>query len=203
MPVRKRQGMVPDFLSTVPHDGPERDLLFELKTLHHGTSTYPASHRRCDAVARRALALLKEYTDKARRLDTTFCGARADEPGPVESKLRTFDPVRGIVFGAWAEASPDVDKLIGVLAGIGARRHWRAMRAPGPDEAKGALAWLLRRRWALTALRENARLKLERMEFVGRGAVAAASRRATAATGEEARARRAACAFHRGPRAPR
>ena len=34
------------------------------------------------------------------------------------------------------------------------------MRARGPDEAKGALAPLLRRRWALTTLRENARLKL-------------------------------------------
>ena len=32
MPARKRQGMVPDFLFTLPFDGPERDLLFELKT---------------------------------------------------------------------------------------------------------------------------------------------------------------------------
>ena len=36
---------------------------------------------------------------------------------------------------------------------------------------------MLRRRWALTALRENARLKLERLEFVGRGTAAAAARR--------------------------
>ena len=77
------------------------------------------------------------------------------------------------------------------------------MRARSPVEAKGALAWLLRRRWALTALRENAWLKLERLEFVGRGAAMAASRRAAAAEGDEARARRAACAFQRGPRAPR
>ena len=49
------------------------------------------------------------------------------------------------------------------------------------------------------AHKENARLKLERLEFVGRGAAAAASRRLHAAVGNEARARRAACVFHRGP----
>ena len=54
---------------------------------------------------------------------------------------------------------------------------------------------------ALTVLRENARLKLERLEFVGRGAAAVAARRLNAAVGNEARARRAACVSHRGPHA--
>ena len=192
MPVRKRQGMVPDFLFTLPFDGPERDLLFELKTLHYGTSTYPNTQDRCSAVARRALALPGEYAKKARRLDAEFCGAAGAEPGPVERKLRTYDPVRGLVFGSWGEGSPAVDRLIGILADTGSRRHWRAMRSRNAEEAKGALAWLLRRRWALTALRENARLTLERLEFVGRGAAAAAARRNTAAVGAGARARRAA-----------
>ena len=35
MPARKRQGMVPDFLFTLPFDVPEGDLLIELKTLRH------------------------------------------------------------------------------------------------------------------------------------------------------------------------
>lgn len=47
LPVRKRQGLVPDFMITVPLDGPERQLLFELKTLHVGTSTYTGTDRRC------------------------------------------------------------------------------------------------------------------------------------------------------------
>ena len=118
----------------------------------------------------------------------------------MEAKLRTFDPVRGIVFGAWGEASPDVDRLIRAFARIGASRHWRTMRTPSPVEAQGVLAWLLRRRWAMTALRENARLKLERMEFVGRGAAAAADRRRAACSGAAAAARRAACSFWQGPR---
>ena len=41
------------------------------------------------------------------------------------------------------------------------------MKARQPDEAQGALAWLLRRRWGITALRENARLTLERLQYIG------------------------------------
>ena len=91
--------------------------------------------------------------------------------------------------------------MLTVLAQISARRHRRAIRARTEEEAIGALAWMMRRRWALTALRENARLKLERLEFVGRGAAAAVDRRQCAAAGATARARRAACAFARGPHA--
>ena len=69
-----------------------------------------------------------------------------------------------------------------------------------PTEAKGVLAWLLRRRWAITALRENARLKLERLQFVGRGAAAAAQRRAVPVSASGVTARRAACTFWQGPR---
>ena len=53
------------------------------------------------------------------------------------------------------------------------------------------LAWMLRRRWAMTAVRQAARLKLARLEYVGRGAVAAAARRARA-EGAAASVRRAA-----------
>ena len=81
------------------------------------------------------------------------------------------------------EVFPEVDRLIGMLAHVGSRRHWRSMQAR-----------------ALTAFRENARLKLERLEFVGRGAAAAAARRLNAAVGNEVCARRAACASHCGPR---
>ena len=41
------------------------------------------------------------------------------------------------------------------------------MQARSADEAHGALAWMLRRRSAVTALRGNVRQKLERLEFVG------------------------------------
>ena len=73
---------------------------------------------------------------------------------------------------------PEVDRLIGMLAHVGSRRHWCSMQARSADEAQGALAWMLRRRWALTALRENARLKLERLEFVGRRGCSSSSPKA-------------------------
>ena len=57
------------------------------------------------------------------------------------------------------------------------------------ESAVGCLAWLLRRRWGLTALRECARLKLERLAFVGRGAAAAAERRQSSIAVRASRAR--------------
>ena len=200
-PARKRQGLVPDMMMTLAVDGPERALLYEIKTLHFGASTYGHGARRCEAVAKRARALPTEYAAKARHVDRKFCGTPEGQVGPVETRLRTYDPVRGLVFGAWGEASPATEELLTALATAGAERHWRAMRCPDPDAAVGPLAWMLRRRWALTALRENARLKLERLEFVGRGSAAAVSRRTAAQDQYAARARRAAVSMARGPRA--
>ena len=60
-----------------------------------------------------------------------------------------------------------------------------------PTLAQGVLAWLLRHRWGMAALRENARLKFggERLEYFRRGAAAAMARRHAAAVSSEARAR--------------
>ena len=63
---RKRQGLVPDFLITAPVDGPGRSLLYEVKCLHFGSSTYRADTQRCEAVARIARALPAKYGKKAR-----------------------------------------------------------------------------------------------------------------------------------------
>ena len=147
------------------------------KILHAGPSTYGHSAHRCEAVARRARALLAEYAAKARYIDQQFCGTAPGSVGPLEVKLRTYDPVRGLVFGAWGEASPDVERLLTAFSRAGAAHHWHTMQVATPGSAQGILAWLLRRRWGMTAMREAARLKLERLEFVGRGAAHAADRR--------------------------
>ena len=182
-PIRKRQGLVPDFLVYAAIDGPERALLLELKTLHHGVSTYVQGQppqARCAAVARRARALPAEYAAKAVQVDRKYCNTGADETGPVTARLQRFEPVRGLVFGAWAECSPDVEKLLGCLARTGAARLWRSMGCVEESVAVGILAWALRRRWAMTALRENARLKLERLGYLGHGASEASQRRTSA-----------------------
>ena len=45
LPIRKRQGLVPDLRLRVQWQGrgPVQDMLLEIKTLHVGSSTYPAS----------------------------------------------------------------------------------------------------------------------------------------------------------------
>ena len=94
--------------------------------------------------------------------------------------------------------SPGVERLLQVFSATGARTHWREMGLATTDEAQGVVAWLLRRRWAMTALRENARLKLERLAHVGVGASGAAARRSAFA--HAADSRRAACSYWQGPR---
>ena len=178
-PARKRQGLVPDFLVYAPqaHEGPSQACLLELKTLHYGTSSYAQSEQRCDAVRCRARAIGGEYANKARAIDERYCGTPQGELGPVRRQLLSYGPVRGLVFGAWGEASSDTHDLLHLLAKQGARVRWRDMGSPDEAAATGCLAWLLRRRLGLAALRENARLKLDRLAFVGRGAAHAADRR--------------------------
>ena len=189
-PPRQRQGLVPDMMAHVlwTSGGQCRDHLLEVKTLHVGSTTYPSDDSaRCAAVAARAADIPSEYVRKAHRVDVKFCGTAAEAVGPVEAKLRTFDPVHGLVFGAYGEASPAVHNFLDVVADVGCRRHKRAMRADTEAQARAGLIWLLRRRWGMEAVRSNARLLLGRMEHVGRGAGAAAARRQAAQ--EEAAAR--------------
>ena len=193
---------MPDFLVRAQWNGrgPEQDLLMELKTLHYGSSTYPAtSQGRCNAVAARAARLPAEYAAKARQVDAHYCGVQLGDIGPVERRLRTYEPVKGLVFGAFGEASEDVHILLSAVADAGATKHFRSMLARDPEEARGSVAWLLKRRWGVTAARAAARLTLSRLEFVGRGAAAAVNRRREA-TGRAAQARRASCWQRRGPR---
>ena len=118
---------------------------------------------------KRAEKVAAEYVRKAQRTDQTYCGTAPGTVGPVEARLRTFDKTVPLVFGAFGEASAAVEQLIDALAEAGADVHWRAMKAKKREEAKGALVWQLRRRWGMAAIRGNARLILDRMQFVEYG----------------------------------
>ena len=95
-------------------------------------------------------------------------------------KLRPLGDIRSLVFGAFGEAASDVERLLVAAADAGAQYHRLSMGAKDSVEARAALAWLLRRRWGMTALRANARPILDQMQFVGWGAAAAADRRTVA-----------------------
>eukprot|EP00973_Karenia_brevis_P023117 3183680-Karenia_brevis.AAC.1 len=97
--------------------------------------------------------------------------------GPVETRLRSYGGVRGLVFGTWAEASESVDWLLGQIATFGAARRPGLATDRDPDDERVLLMTALRRRWGITAARANARLLLDRLAYVGRGASAAMARR--------------------------
>ena len=160
---------------------PVQPRLLEVKTLHHGSSTYPSSTERCHAVGRRAASLHSEYLRKARALDQKFLATPANTQGPIEIKLRSFGTVGGLVFGAWAEASADVHRLVDVLAHACSTRNGRPEDATPVCSAQAARA--IRRRWGMAVLGANARLLLDRLGLVGRGAAAAAGRRTAATPG--------------------
>ena len=97
--------------------------------------------------------------------------------GPVERKLRSLGEVRGLVFGSWAEASPCVSWLLAQAVDSGCLCHRSAAACVVEDDLRAVLTRLLRRRWGMAALRANARLLLDRLAYVGRGAPEAAARR--------------------------
>ena len=195
LPVRKRQGLVPDFLFHLQWDwvGVERPVLLELKTLNGGTSTYPVVQERCAAVERRAAALPRKYSDKARRIDQGCCDTEPGQVGPVKAKFWMYAAVRGSFFGPWGEASADVDQLSKHFVDLGVRRHRRTIRARDDNEARAALTSMLWRQWAITAVRKNERLLLTRLRYVGRRAGEVLQRCSHASEDIAARARRAAC----------
>ena len=175
LPARKRHGLVPDFLMRIEdEDGPATtEYLLELKCVHLTRTWYQYGARdddNCPAAKLRARKIPREYVYKAQVADQKYCGTAVGTVGPIEQRLRSFSHVIPLVFGAYGETGGDksgAEVLLRKLAGVGANRHWRRMKASNEKEAKGALAWLLRRRWALTAVRENARLTLDRLQYLG------------------------------------
>ena len=200
-PRRKRQGLVPDFMLAVPElgqiPGDAPDELFELKTLHYSPTTYPPQGAR--AVNRRANAIATQMGGKARQLDQRFNATAVGEVGPVERRLASFGPVRGLVVGHFAEGSEHLEALLTGAAHCGALRHWAGMRAREPADAHGTVAWLLRRRWGMTAWKSTVRLLLDRLEYVGNGSMRAHGRR-VAASEAAAAARSAAHWLFKRPR---
>lgn len=111
--------------------------------------------------------MLSEYESAARRLDQKHHATSQHNVGPVLSALRAFPPVRGMVFGAYGEASKDIHTILHVAAEARARRDWKTMGSRNLAEALSVVVSTLRRRWGLAAVREYARLRLNRLCYVG------------------------------------
>ena len=128
-----------------------------------------------------------------------LCGIPVGTIGPLEAKLKTYEPVRGLVFGAFGEASPTVHQLIKVITQMGAEKHWRDMGALNVTQAAGCLTYMHQKKWGIMAMRGAARLKIDRLEFVGgRQGADASNRRTDARATHAARMRAMAWSATRG-----
>ena len=79
------------------------------------------------------------------------------------------------------KASPDLERWISAVASTSASRMRRLIGARTNIQARGCIAWRLRRRVGWAAFNAGASLKIDRCEFVGPGGHEAAQRRAAAA----------------------
>ena len=104
------------------------------------------------------------YLAHARALDVRHSAAGTT---PIEDRLRSFTAVRGLVFGAYGEASDDVHFLVRHAAEAIAGRVWQTHGARSEAEMLGMLSAQLRRRMGLQAVRAMARHRLARVPFIG------------------------------------
>jgi len=188
---RTRQGLVPDLAMQlapdlgVDPDAPTRKQLGEVKVIHHCPSRYRANDNAPGvfgkAVARRAGLIPEEYQKSMRKVDTEFGATAAGDMGPCLRQLLAFGAIAAFAFGGAGEASPDLERWISAVASTSASRMRRLIGARTNIQARGCIAWRLRRRVGWAAFNAGASLKIDRCEFVGPGGHEAAQRRAAAA----------------------
>ena len=178
---RGRPGIIPDAAIDVElravADGYERRygpslgfrrLLFDVKTIRAGTQHYRvgiATTQQSAAVRHRELQVWPAYQRHARRLDQTFF----DQTGttPFLDRLRSFSQTRGLVFGAYGEASADVHALLEIAATSQAERLHGRMGARSMSEMRACLISRMRRQIGLVTVRAMARHRLARAPYIG------------------------------------
>ena len=147
--------------------------LWDCKVVHRGGPCYQSARARDDgqagAVAERAHGVDADYRRRAAMLDG-YADVQAFNQGSttaVRTRLRGFGPVRALVWGAYGEASDDVHQLLEVVVEAEADRSWRVLGARSSAEARSYLTMRTVRSWGITAVREMARHRLRRLEYVG------------------------------------
>ena len=183
----------------------EQALLFDVKTIHANSPHYHSAHARDEqrgAVRHRERRVAPAYTAHAQRLDSELYGAGVHH---IENRLRAFGDTRGLIYGAYGEASDDVHDLIAIAAAKLAEQQWRAAGARSAGEMLSFIKSRCYRRVGLRAVQAFARHRLDRVPFVGcpRSAVLA-RRQHLAAAQQPARHTdmTAFFAYQAGPSAP-
>ena len=159
-----------------------RLLLFDVKTIHAGTQHYFSAHaaeEQSGAVRHREHTVWPDYQRAARALDRTHHPVvdpvtgrprprlPPDGPGPVEQRLESFTATRGLVFGAYSEASVDVHRLLDAAATRYATDHWRPSGARTLPELRSCALHGFRQRLGVATAQAFARSRLARVPYVG------------------------------------
>ena len=202
---RHKQALVPDFKAKLRVDA--LPVLMDVKCitvclsnhrrcLLRGRAGHPA--RRGEVVRRYAASVHGKYVTKARKFDRKHNSTTRGDTGPVETELRRWPRVRGLVFGAYGGVSADVSMLLRTCARAIAEKEWReGVGARTQEEAYAGLITKMRREVGVLAVRSHSVLKLKRLReiaaTVGGGAVSRAAREAgaRAAASRRAASRRA------------
>ena len=148
--------MIPD-IAYQEEEGPtsSRPRLLDIKTLGGGTKQYTSTksgNLRKGAHVREE-AVPKEYSARARRYDREGDpNLTENQKGPLEKTLDDHGGAIGLCFGFYAEASPKVHKLVGILAD-----KWLEQESAGSfdffgnqDQAKARMVRLIRKNLGLT-----------------------------------------------------
>ena len=187
----QRQSIIPDFKFELPEPMGRVSTLAELKTITFcQTYHHPGAAKR--GVELRADALPSEYLRKARDADKAYCGTQEGQQGPVETRLRSFPPLVTLVVGPNAECSEDVHDLLNTMAESKTKHQCRTQGEVESEWKVASNLSYLRRQLSVCAVRAIADTLLSRLQQAGpagRGAPAAARRRAEA-FGREERGRR-------------
>ncbi|MEM6960101.1 MAG: hypothetical protein AAF645_30775, partial [Myxococcota bacterium] len=154
---------------------PQANQLFEVKTLAFCPSRYPAvavarNNGRPNPVDRRAAAIHCEYVAHAKVADERYAdvppGASTD---PFRQRLADLGTVRGVIFGAFSEASHVLHSLVhrcGEQIGINTGLAEGARSIP---EASAAQIRRIYKTLSIVAYRERARVILDGLQYVGSG----------------------------------
>ena len=116
------------------------------------------------AAKARAEIVPVQYANNVRGLDQTYDGVEASAvrsghvpDGPVLAALRQYPAVRGLVFGPYSDASPEVHEYARHIATVGASRDWRAIGATDVAEAFSVILQHIYRDKGSEAARASAR----------------------------------------------
>ena len=144
-------------------DAASRTQLGEVKTIHHCRSRYSDGDVDTGvfgaAVQRRAGTLAAEYERGARKLDTEYGTTPPGADGPCLQRLRGFGDIAAFVLGASGEVSKDFERWVACVAATRAAAMRRIMGARTDVQARGCIAWRVRRRVGWAAFIAAAQLK--------------------------------------------